>query len=267
MHHGGQLTRTLHFIVAPTPAFGTRLGRAAIRQIMAIAPAAILFLLLQAAAAPASAETFGLDDVADRARTIAAKPYRAPTDRLPPELRDLDYDSMRDIRFRPEQALWRAEKLPFELMFMHLGRGVREPVAINLLEGGQVRKLPFSPQLFDYGRNRFDTDKLRDIGFAGFRVHYPINSASYKDEVLVFMGASYFRALGKSQHYGLSARGLAVDTAEASGEEFPRFTEFWIEKPAANAKTLTIYALLDSRRMRRRLPLRAQARRRNASWK
>src|SRR5262249_14434218 len=60
-------------------------------------------------------------------------------------------------------------------------------------------------------------------------------------------GASYFRALGKEQRYGLSARGLAIDTALASGEEFPHFIEFWIERPAAAAKELTIYALLDSR--------------------
>jgi len=67
--------------------------------------------------------------------------------------------------------------------------------------------------------------------------------------VLVFLGASYFRALGKGQVYGISARGLAVDTALGSGEEFPSFTDFWVERPAANASHLTIYALLDSRRV------------------
>jgi periplasmic glucans biosynthesis protein len=66
--------------------------------------------------------------------------------------------------------------------------------------------------------------------------------------VLVFLGASYFRALGKGQRYGLSARGLAVDTALSSGEEFPRFVEFWLERPNPSAKRLTIYGLLDSRR-------------------
>ena len=80
-------------------------------------------------------------------------------------------------------------------------------------------------------------------------MHFPLNKPKYKDEVLVFLGASYFRALGKDQRYGLSARGLAVDTALASGEEFPRFVEFWIERPEPSAKELTIYALLDSRRV------------------
>ena len=196
-----------------------------------------------------AAQAFGLDAVAALARGIAAKPYVAPVDRLPAELRDLDYDALRDIRFKPQQAIWRNDRLPFELMLLHLGRRVHEPVAINLIEPGGVRKIAFSTGMFDYGRNHFDLQKFRDLGFAGFRVHFAVNTPTYKDEVLTFLGASYFRAVGKGQVYGLSARGLAVDTAEASGEEFPRFTEFWIERPKRHAKSLTIYALLDSRRL------------------
>ena len=62
------------------------------------------------------------------------------------------------------------------------------------------------------------------------------------------LGASYFRVVGKGQTYGLSARGMAIDTALPSGEEFPRFTEFWIEKPKPGDKHLVIFALLDSPR-------------------
>lgn len=62
------------------------------------------------------------------------------------------------------------------------------------------------------------------------------------------LGASYFRVIGAGQVYGLSARGLAIDTALPSGEEFPRFREFWIERPKPTDKRLTIYALLDSPR-------------------
>ncbi len=111
-----------------------------------------------------------------------------------------------------------------------------------------MREIRFDPTLFDYGANKIDPSQLRDLGFAGFRVSYPVNTKKYKDEVLVFLGASYFRAVGKGQQYGLSARGLAVDTALPSGEEFPHFVEFWIERPERSAKELTIYGLLDSRR-------------------
>ena len=192
---------------------------------------------------------FGLDDVAARARSLAGQAYKPAVIKLPPELRELDYDGYRDIRFRPDKALWRADKLPFELMFFHQGRAVPEPVAINVIEPSGERPVGFDPALFDYGKNRIDPVKVQGLGYNGFRVHYAINKPGYKDEILVFQGASYFRALGKGQGYGLSARGLAVDTAAAEGEEFPRFVEFWVEKPKPNAATLTIYGLLDSRRI------------------
>ena len=126
---------------------------------------------------------------------------------------------------------------------------VPEPIRVNVIEPSGTVAVPFDPSLFDYGRNKFDRKKLADLGFNGFRVHFAVNNPGYKDEVLVFQGASYFRALGKGQGYGLSARGLAVDTASATGEEFPRFVEFWVERPKPKATALVIYALLDSKRV------------------
>ncbi len=204
-------------------------------------------LLLSALAS--SAAGFGFDDVGARASSLAARPYKAPAINLPAQLRELDYDAYRDIRFRPEKALWRGERLPFELMFFHQGRAVPEPVRISVIEPAGERVVAFDPALFDYGKNKLEPETLRGLGFNGLRVHYALNKPGYKDEVLVFQGASYFRALGKGQSYGLSARGLAVDTAGAEGEEFPRFVEFWIERPRPSATSLTIYALLDSRRV------------------
>jgi glucans biosynthesis protein len=198
---------------------------------------------------PCIAQAFGFEDVAARARALAGAGYQAPVATIPVELRDLDYDAYRDIRFRPDHALWRAQKLPFELMFFHMGRTFQEPVRINTIEPNGVKQLGFDPTMFDYGRNKLDPTKLRGLGYAGFRVHYAINKPGYKDEVAVFLGASYFRAIGKDQIYGLSARGLAIDTAATAGEEFPRFTEFWIERPRPGATSLTIYALLDSKRI------------------
>src|SRR5664279_1780151 len=213
------------------------------RFVRRLAAALLLSVLASAAAA------FGFEDIGARASSLAAVPYKAPAINLPPQLRDLDYDAYRDIRFKPEKALWRAEKLPFELMFFHQGRAVPEPVRINVIEPSGEHRVAFDPALFDYGKNKLDPQMLRGLGFNGFRVHSALNKPGYKDEVVVFQGASYFRALGKGQSYGLSARGLAVDTAAAAGEEFPRFVEFWIERPRAGATSLTIYALLDSRRV------------------
>ncbi|HET9045494.1 MAG TPA: glucan biosynthesis protein G [Casimicrobiaceae bacterium] len=206
-------------------------------------------MLFGAGAAIAQPKAFGFDDVVAKARALAATAQKVPDAGLSKELLDLDYDQYRDIRFRPDRGYWRDAKLPFELQFFHPGFHYNRTVRMHEVAAGVVRDIPFSSTQFDYGKNNLDPTKLRAQGFAGFRVHFALNAPKYKDEVLVFLGASYFRALGKGQVYGLSARGLAVDTALGSGEEFPSFTEFWIERPTANATQLTIFALLDSRRV------------------
>jgi glucans biosynthesis protein len=190
---------------------------------------------------------FDFDDVGRRAAVLASRSYEAPPQDLPKVLRELSYDAYRDIRFKPSRALWRGMNLPFEVQMFHRGMHYDQAVRISEIVAGVPREIRFDPELFDYGSNRFDPAQTRGAGFAGFRVHFALNTPKYKDEVLVFLGASYFRALGKDQRYGISARGLAIDTALASGEEFPHFIEFWIERPSAVAKELTIYALLDSR--------------------
>jgi len=212
----------------------------------AILPAFALALGLLLA--PGCAFAFGFNDVAQRAAQLAEKSYRKPDATLPKALQDLTYDQYRDIRFKPQRAWWRAAKLPFELMFFHEGLYYNEAVRIHEIDPRGAREIRFDPSMFDYGANHIDPRTLRGIGFAGFRIHYAINSPRYRDEVMVFLGASYFRALGKDQRYGISARGLAIDTGLMSGEEFPRFTEFWIERPAPSARELIIYALLDSPR-------------------
>ncbi|MGI4847338.1 MAG: glucan biosynthesis protein G [Janthinobacterium lividum] len=197
----------------------------------------------------ANAAAFGFADVAKQAKTLAAENYRKPPNNLPKSVASLNYDQYRDIRFNADKSLWRNTASPFEVAFFHQGLFYDHAVKINEVVANKVREIKFDPHMFNYGKTNLNPKEMQQLGFAGFRVHFPINTAKYKDEVLVFLGASYFRALGKSQLYGMSARGLAVDTALASGEEFPQFTEFWIERPDKNAKELTIYALLNSPRV------------------
>ena len=158
----------------------------------------------------------------------------------------ITYDQWRDIRFRADRALFLDRNLPFTIHFFHPGFFYDRSVRVNVVTNAGVSSVPFSPDMFDYGKNEFGSRIPQDLGFAGLRIHYPIKKPSYRDEVIVFLGASYFRAVGRDQAYGLSARGLAIDTAQPSGEEFPWFREFWLVRPAPGAQELTIYALLDS---------------------
>ena len=180
-------------------------------------------------------QPFDFEMVRAKARDLAAKPYQEVKANLPEELTVLDYDQHRDIRFARDKGPWFGHNLPFEVQFFHLGSIFTTPVQINEIRRGRVQPLNYAADYFDFGKNRVHPGKWGDIGYAGFRLHYPLNSSKYMDELVSFLGASYFRALGKGQKYGLSARGLAIDTAVQTGEEFPVFEEFWIERPRKSA--------------------------------
>jgi len=190
---------------------------------------------------------FNFADVHRRAEMLASQPFQATSNNLPDFLKNLDYDQYRDIRFRADKSLWRAEGLPFEIQFAPLGFLFFEPVVIHIVDEGESRPVEYASDLFDYGKNPVPENLPKDLGFAGFKVLYPLHTDSHYDEVAVFLGASYFRAVGQKQNYGLSVRGLAVDTGLPKPEEFPRFREFWLEKPAKDATELTVYALMDSK--------------------
>jgi glucans biosynthesis protein len=209
----------------------------------------VLASLLLGALAPPVLAGFDLDQVAATAEKLAEAPWKDPRGEVPKWLLDLPYDRWRDIRFRPDHALWRGGEQRFTAQFFHLGLFYDRPVAINVVDANGTHPMPFSPSDFDYGKNEFASRVPENLGVAGFRIHYPINRPDYGDEVIVFVGASYFRAVPKGLGFGLSARGLAIDTASASGEEFPYFKEFWLMRPAAQASEMVLYALLDSPRM------------------
>jgi len=178
------------------------------------------------------------------AQDLAKQPFREPDTTLPGAAASMTYEQYRGIRFKQERALWRGQDLPFQVGFFPRGFLYRPAVDIFEVKDGQALAVPYSPDLFDY-----DDPAVRvsdGLGFAGFRVHAAINRPGEFDEFCVFLGASYFRAVGRGQSYGLSARGLAIGTGTPRPEEFPRFRAFWLERPQPGVGTMVIHALLDS---------------------
>jgi glucans biosynthesis protein len=195
---------------------------------------------------PAAVVSFGFETIQRLAQQRADQPYHDPGDKLPEALAKLSYDDYRDIRFRPDSSLWRNQSL-FEVEFFHRGSNYDRRVNVNEVTDRGVMPVQYDPAQFDFGRNAALAKSLPpDLGFAGLRVHYPLNSADYKDELIAFLGASYFRVLGRGQSYGASARGLAINVATTEGEEFPYFSDFWLVRPSPTQRSLTVYALLDS---------------------
>ncbi|KQM68680.1 glucan biosynthesis protein [Xylophilus sp. Leaf220] len=191
-----------------------------------------------------TAQPFDAAWLQQRARALAARPWKAPVGEVPPAIAGLGYDAYQAIRFKDDHALWADLGLPFQIKLFHLGMFFKRRVHIHEVVDGRAQELAYDPAMFDYGRSALDGDALPpDLGFAGFRL---ATQAAPRQDVVAFLGASYFRAVGGTLQYGLSARGLAVDTALARDEEFPDFTDFYIERPAAGAATVVVHALLDS---------------------
>lgn len=205
--------------------------------------ACALLAVILAMPAATAAEKFGFEQVVEQARQLARQPYQAPV-QVSERFRHLDFDQWSSIRSRRDKPLWLDR--PFHIELRPAGYLFAEPVTLHMVDEQGVHTLPFLPGRFNYEPERIGGPLPSDLGYAGFRILYHINSPDRFNEVINFMGASYFRAVPKDGRFGLSARGLAIDTAEPSGEEFPRFSDFWLVKPAPDADHMTLYALLDS---------------------
>jgi glucans biosynthesis protein len=201
-------------------------------------------LLALHASARASEEMFDFETLRYRAKMLAARAYAPRTTTVPEALRKLSYDEYRLITFSGDQTWWRREGLPYQLQFFHPGFVHQKSVQVFELNGRTATPIKFSRDMFNYGGLKVGSSLPDNVGFAGFRVLGSLNLPA--DELVSFIGASYFRALCLKAVYGLSARGLAINTTEPEGEEFPVFEEFWIERPASGAKQFVIYALMDS---------------------
>lgn len=201
-----------------------------------------------ALASSGAVRAFGFANVAAKAKQLAAQPYRAPQASLPDALAGLTYDQYRQIRFKADRSIWRGTGLPFEIELLPPGGLYKIPITIHVVSSSGVHTVHFNPDDFTYGGNHIDPATLKHLWYSGFRIHFPVNGRNDKSSVLSFQGASYFQALGRHQVPGASARGLAIDTGLLSGEEFPRFVEFWIERPGSGEHALAVDALLDSRR-------------------
>ncbi|MEM0947955.1 MAG: glucan biosynthesis protein G [Pseudomonadota bacterium] len=203
--------------------------------------------LLPAQTAATEETLFSFEALKREAKARAERPD-APPEPLDTFLEALTYDDYRNIFFRPEAALWTKIDTRFRLETFHPGWLFEQPVRLYEIVDGAARPLNFSTDDFEY-RNEV-ADKLPDnatfSGAAGVKINTLLNTDEKFDELITFLGASYFRALGAGNSYGLSARGLAVDTWQRGPEEFPRFSAFWIKRPAADDRAIDVYATLDS---------------------
>jgi len=187
---------------------------------------------------------FGPDTVLALSRDLAKKPFEAPTTTLPDPFNNLTYEQYVSIRTKPTAAIWAGDNIGFALEPLHRGFIFSTQMDIYLVDNGLAQRLAYDRADFDFGKLQVPAD-LPDIGFSGFRVLQTTQRGG-QSEIVIFQGASFFRAKARGQNFGVSARGLSIRTAEPQGEEFPIFRAVWIEKPTLAADALVIHALLDS---------------------
>ncbi|WP_206244682.1 glucan biosynthesis protein [Novosphingobium terrae] len=167
-------------------------------------------------------QDFSWEALTARVRALSGKPYE--TQSPVPGAHDIDFDAAGKLTYGP------ATPLAGTVRLLPVNRYAPTPVKLNILEGGRARRLLSTKGLFAGGG---------ESEASGFRVLHTGADSDW----LAFTGASYFRTAGAQNQYGISARGIAVDTALATEEEFPAFTEFWIETFGDTG--MRVYALLD----------------------
>jgi glucans biosynthesis protein len=169
------------------------------------------------------AQPFSWPALIARARRLSRQPYlRGAVSKL----------AVHDFDTHVRLAYGKAEALAGDVRLFPTQNNISPlAVGINVVAGGMARPVIDTLGLFADGQ-RADA--------AGFRVVDPDGRADW----LAFLGASYFRTCGTQGQYGLSARGVAVNTGLPGPEEFPIFTDFWIERKSDSR--FIVYALLDS---------------------
>lgn len=207
----------------------------------------ILFVSLSLLASAPCAWAFDFQAVVSRAQELAQKPY-SPPKKIPGFLQELSFDQYQSIRFKPENSLWQSGASPFQVMLVSPGLFYTHPVKINVIDSEGLKPLEYKKSDFSFSDPEIEKRVPADLGFAGFKLTYPFGDPKVQNQFLVFAGASYFRGVGKDNSFGISARGLAVDTGLPSGEDFPSFVEYWLVRPAAKAKEMEFYALLDGKK-------------------
>ncbi len=194
-----------------------------------------------------AAYDFSWDILLADAKRRAGKPYAPQRSPLPAGLDKLSPEQYRSIHFNPDFGIWRNDDVPFRLELLRKqDSGQSIAVTVSTVEDGKARDLIATAAMFQSSASLPQLGSKVALPLSGFRIRSQINAKKVWDEFLVFQGASYFRAVAQHLLYGLSARGLAINTAEPVGEEFPVFTHFWLERPTQRAKSLVIYALLES---------------------
>jgi periplasmic glucans biosynthesis protein len=187
---------------------------------------------------------FSFQDAVIQAKQLASQSYSA-TPQIPEALRQIDQNTYERIAIKPNASLWQTAR--FGIDPISAGYIYDQPVDLYEVTPDAVAPIVFDKSKFDWPSQAFAQTVPANLGFAGFSVHYPLSGQDARDVMLTFLGGAQFGIVAANQVLGAHARGVAIDTGLPQGEQFPRFTKFWLVRPNPSDLQLTIYALLDGK--------------------
>ena len=191
-------------------------------------------------------KTFSYETLIERARAMSTSAYVPPPQPMPDVVHKIDYEAWGNIRYNTDHALFADGPSVYPVTFFHLGMFFQKSIKMHAVESGKSREILYSSNYFNMPRDSIAHQLSDKSGFAGFRLQESRNRSDWRtQDWIAFLGASYFRGIGALNQYGLSARGIIIDTAEPTPEEFPYFTEFYIQGAAKESDPVIVYALLD----------------------
>ena len=164
------------------------------------------------------------------------------------------------------RSLWRDAKLPFELQFFHPGLLLRRSrcASHEIVAGAACATFRFDPRAF---RLRQEQHRPRKAARASASPAFASTSRSTRRNTRTRCSCSWAPATSarSARASATACRRAASRSTPAlgSGEEFPRFTEFWIERPTRSAKRAHDLRAARLAARHRRLPLRRDARHRD----
>ncbi len=227
--------RTLLKLLAAVQAFGLEPAFAA----TADAPSKLSF-------GPPS--RFDFETLKGMVADLAAKPYAPPPMPDPDIVKTMNFDTAKHILPDPDHALFGDGRGPYPISLLAVGQLFPKTVRMFALTDGQAREVIFQA---DYFKSPPDgpLSKLPPTPspFAGleFLQAYDKPVLRGHEGWARFIGASYFRAVGEANQFGVSSRAVAQNSGIAIPEEFPDFTHFWVGEGETDDDPITLYALLD----------------------
>ena len=193
-----------------------------------------------------TSRAFSYEILKREAQRLVNLPYRKPVRPAPEITEQIDYEKWGQITSNTDYALFAETAGRFPIEFFHLGRFFQKAVHLHVVADGESAEVLYDARYFNMPADSVAHQLPQGAGFAGFRIQESKDGALdwKKNDWVAFLGASYFRAIGELRQYGLSARGVALDTWQAGvNEEFPDFTHFYLGPETADG--VILHALLE----------------------